>query len=289
MRIRVVIPIIVVLLSGSLVGASALQDRMERDLEGAWGVLRTEVYSNCSGIYNDNDVRQSGVHSKASRRFEAGEIVRIDKVKVKRSRVDLLLTLSEPILRGSSDGPFTLYSEASCKVQLIFEVPRQWIKTGDHRRILSEIDEKLTTFDSYETARTSPLWNGRERDPYPEDYEDTLIRHEIWKAEQLNLSIEARADEALETALRIARNVDDDPRYLKGFADGSRNLNRWSENDCERLLSVSFSSVSDHAPRDSEGAYKDGFRDGQELVFSLILARRLQGCFVVVPPPPPED
>ena len=73
--------------------ASALEDRMERDLEGAWATLRVEIYSNCSGAYNDNHVNALGVAAKADRRFEPGEVVKIDRVKVKRSRVDLLLTL----------------------------------------------------------------------------------------------------------------------------------------------------------------------------------------------------
>ena len=263
--------------------ASALEDRMERDLEGAWATLRVEVYSNCSGAYNDNDVHASGVSAKADRRFKPGEVVKIDRIKVKRSRVDLLLTLAEPILKSHSDGPFILFSESPCKVQLIFDVPRDWIKAGDHRKILSEIDQRLMTFASFEEARTSSLWNGRERDPYPADYELTLIRHEIWQAEELNLEIQARTDQALETALHAASDVSDDPEYLKGFADGVEDMKFWSEDNCERLLSATFGSISENPPRDSNRRYKPGYRDGQELMFSLILAKRLEGCYVPVP------
>jgi hypothetical protein len=259
---------------------------MERDLEGAWAALRVEVYSNCSGAYNDNHVNASGISAKAGRRFEAGEIVKIDKVKVKRSRVDLLLSLAEPVLKSYSDGPFELYTEAPCKVQLIFDVPREWIKTGDHRKILSEIDSRLMTFNSFEDARTSPLWNGRERDPYPENYERTLIQHEIWKAEERNLEIQARADDALHTALQAASGVGDDPEYLKGFADGVQDMKFWSEDDCDRLISSTFSSACDSPPKDSNRRYKNGFRDGQELIFNLIVAKRLEGCYVPVPPMP---
>ena len=266
--------------------ASALEDRMEKDLNGAWAALRVEVYSNCSGAYNDNDVNTSGVSSKADRRFDQGELVKIDKVKVKYSRVDLLISLSEPILKSRTDGPFKLYSEARCKVQLIFDVPRDWIKAKDHRKILSEIDQRLTTFPSYDAARISPLWNGRERDPYPEDYELTLIQHEIWSAEERNLEIQSRADVALETALQAASGVTDDPEYLQGFADGVQHMKFWSENNCDQLISARFSSHSDSPPRGKEKGYKQGFREGQELVFNLILAKRLQGCYVPVPPMP---
>jgi hypothetical protein len=266
--------------------ASALAKRMERDLEGAWAALRVEVYSNCSGAYNDNHANASGVSAKATRRFEAGEIVKIDKVKVKRSRVDLLLSLAEPILKSYSDGPFELYTEAPCKVQLIFDIPREWIKTGDHRKILSEIDQRLTTFGSLEAAKTSELWNGRERDPYPENYERTLIQHDIWKAEERNLEIQARADDALQTALQAADGVDDDPEYLKGFADGVQDMKSWSEDDCDRLISLTFKSACDGPPKDTNRRYKNGFRDGQELIFNLIVAKRLEGCYVPVPPMP---
>ncbi|MEN8163741.1 MAG: hypothetical protein ABFS37_06410 [Acidobacteriota bacterium] len=286
MRTSALLLLTLLLSNPSAVLASALEDRMERDLEGAWAALRVEVYSNCAGAYNDNRVHDSGVSAKADRRFEAGELVKIDRIKVKRSRVDLLLTLGEPILTSHGDGPFVLYAEAPCKVQLIFDVPRDWIKAGDHRKILGEIDQRLTTFSSYEAARTSALWNGRQRDPYPEDYELTLIQYEIWKAEERNLEIQARADQALETALQAASGVSDDPLYLKGFADGVQNMKFWSENDCDRLISATFSGHSDRPPRDRNKGYKQGYRDGQELVFNLILAKRLEGCYVPVPPMP---
>ena len=157
---------------------------------------------------------------------------------------------------------------------------------GGQRRDLSEIDQRLTTFASFEAARTSALCNGRERDPYPADYELTLIRHEIWQAEELNFEIQARADQALEMALQVTSSVSDDPEYLKGFADGVQNMRFWSENDCDRLLSANFGSISDRPPKGSNRRYKPGYRDGQELIFNLILAKRLEGCYVPVPAMP---
>lgn len=283
-------PVLVVaallVLSASTTFGSALEDRMERDLEGAWAATRVEIFSNCSGAYNDNDVHASGISAKAERRFEAGELVKIDKVKVKYSRVDLLLSLGESILKEKTEGPFILYFEAPCKVQLIFDVPRDWIKKGDHRKILSEIDQRLTTFSSYGAAKTSPLWNGRVRDPYPEGYELTLLEHEIWQAEHRNIEIQDHADQALETALQAASGVSEDPEYLKGFADGVKVMKFWSENNCDRLIAATFSGHSMNPPRDSTKKFKRGFRDGQELIFSLILAKRLEGCYVPVPPLP---
>ena len=79
---------------------------------------------------------------QGGRRFDAGELVKIDKVKVKRSRVDLLTTFSEPVLVASQDGPFELYHERECKAQLIFEVPRTVIKTGNADAVLTVIDPR---------------------------------------------------------------------------------------------------------------------------------------------------
>lgn len=282
----VVLSVVAFLASAVPVNASALKDRLERDLVGAWIVLGTEVYSNCNGTYSDNEVFSAGVSSKADLRFDPGELARVDKVKVKRSRVDLLLSLEEPILRRKQEGPFELFEEASCRIQLIFDVPRDWIKQADHRQILTTIDQSLTTFRSLGTAQDAPGWNRRVRDPLPEDYSDTLVRFEIWKAERDNLAIQTTSDQALDTAAAIAAGVRSDPAYLEGFADGTRELRYWSERDCDRLMSVSFDSVAERPGQDRDKAYKQGFRDGQELVFSLTLAQRLKGCYVPIPPMP---
>ena len=82
-----------------------------------------------------------GVTSKASRRFEPGELGKVDKVKVKRSRVDLLLTLDQPVLASRLDGPFELFDERPCKVQLIFEMPREWLSREDLETIVVASDE----------------------------------------------------------------------------------------------------------------------------------------------------
>ena len=96
-------------LAASSAIASDLEDRLERELRGAWGILEAEVYSACGGTYSDNTVGMVGVASKAGHRFEPGELVKIDKIKVKRQRVDLLLTLAVPIRTSRKDGPFELF------------------------------------------------------------------------------------------------------------------------------------------------------------------------------------
>ena len=58
-------------------------------------------------------------------RFQPGELAKLDKVDVNRSRIDLHLSLSEPMLVPWQEGPFTLYRESACKVELEIAVPRE--------------------------------------------------------------------------------------------------------------------------------------------------------------------
>ena len=102
--------VIITVFLTTAVSASDLGDLLSRELAGGWGVLEVEIYSSCGGTYSDNTVGAVGVASKASHRFEPGELVKIDKIKVKRQRVDLLLTLAVPIRTSHMDGPFELFA-----------------------------------------------------------------------------------------------------------------------------------------------------------------------------------
>ncbi len=215
-------------------------------------------------------------------------MVKIDKVKVKRSRVDLLTTFSEPVLVASQDGPFELYHERECKAQLIFEVPRAVIKTRDADAVLTTIRSALTLYSSQSAAMDSADWNGRQRRPYPEDYEQTLARHEIWKAEQTNTAVAAAIDRSITEAASAAEDIDDDPDYLAGFAAGAEKMQDLQLGGCDQLIDASFSSFKDRPPSDKKAnaKWKSGFEDGQSLVFHLYLSRELQHCFVPVPHTP---
>jgi hypothetical protein len=266
--------------------AGGLDDELDGKLRGAWAVLTHEVYSSCSGTYSDNQVGAAGVSSKASRRFEAGELVKIDKVKVKRSRVDLLTTFSESILVATQDGPFELYHERECKAQLIFEVPRAVIKSRDAAAVLAAIGSALTLYPSQSAAFDAADWNGRERDPYPEDYDLTLVRHKSWKAEQTNTAIAAGIDKATAKAAEAADDIERDAEYLDGFAAGAEELQSLDIDDCARLIDASFSSIKERPPSDKNAKWKQGFEDGQSLVFHLYLVRELRHCYVPLPPAP---
>jgi hypothetical protein len=285
-RFVVAISTVFILLVAFHAAAADLDDRLDQKLRGAWAILEHEVYSSCSGTYSDNRVGPAGVASKADRRFDAGELIKIDKVKVKRSRVDLLTTLSEPVLVATHDGPFELYNERQCKAQLIFEVPRAVIKSGDTDAVLAAIGSALTLFSSQSAAMDAADWNGRERDPYPDDYELTLARHEIWKAEQTNTAVAAGIEKATAEASEAANDIERDAEYLDGFAAGAEELQSLDIDDCARLIDASFSSFKERPPSDRNSKWKQGFEDGQSLVFHLYLVRELRHCYVPLPPAP---
>lgn len=269
--------------------AADLEGNLEARLKGAWAVTAVEVYSGCGGTYTNNSVTGGGVASRGDRRFEPGELVKVDKLSVKRSEVHLFLGLAEPVLVGRLDGPFQLFDERSCRVQLILELGRPTIAAGDSAAVLSRLAEVLEVHPSLEAARGSGRWNERQRDPYPDDYQETLARHAVWQAEQVNVAVAARSDRAFDDALRGVDRVRTEPAYLAGFAAGVEAARSWSASTCDTLVSASFGSFERQPPRErkDDRAWCQGFRDGQELTFNLLLADRLRGCFVPVPPLPP--
>lgn len=278
--------IVCALLGAPPAASSDLDDRLNETLRGAWTVLEHEVYSSCSGTYSDNRIGAAGTSSKASRRFDAGELVKIDKIKVKRARVDLLVTLAEPILVARHDGPFELFDEHPCRAQLIFEFPRSVIKGRDLETVEKTIASAVTTHPSKTEAQESADWNGREREPYPEDYQLTLLRYERWKAEQINAAVATGIERATTEAADAADEIERDADYLDGFAAGAEELEQLDIDDCDRLIDASFSSFKERPPSDKSSKWKSGFEDGQRLIFNLHLLSELRHCFVSVPPEP---
>lgn len=275
-----------VLVGAAMSSAADLDDQLDKRLRGSWATLEVEVYSSCSSTYSDNKVGAAGVASKADRRFFAGELVKIDKIKVKRARVDLLTSLEEPVLVMTKDGPFELYHERGCKAQLIFEVPRDVIKTGDVDPVLAVISSALTTHSTIGAAKESDGWNGRQRDPFPPDYDQTLALYERWKAEQINTAVMEGIEKGTAEAAEVAEDIERDADYLDGFAAGAEEMQSLDIDDCDRLIDASFSSFKDRPPSDKTAKWKRGYKDGQSLVFHLHLTRELRHCFVPVPSTP---
>lgn len=243
-------------------------------------VVQIPLVSNCDGFYNDNDVIGSRVASKARRGFDEGEMARVERIGVKRGRIDVFLDLAEGVLEEVQDGPFTLYDPRLCQIQLKVPVP-DW---SDPAAVEKRLAELLELHDSIRTAEASPGWNGRRREPFPEDYERTLAAHASWKAAQTNAAVQERMDDAVEEAARIADRVRTDSEFAQGFAAGLEKIRDLSFGDCPSLLTRSFSPSSGGGGKGPD--WKRGFEDGQRLGFHLELARRLRDCFVPVPPSP---
>lgn len=266
--------------------ASELDDRLNQRLRGAWAVLEVEVYSGCAGTYSDNEVGDAGVAAKAQRRFEAGELVKIDKVNARRQRVDLLLTLAVPLRTSRIDGPFELFDERECQVQLIVPLAREDVKMGNDTKIAAQLEELITVYPSLEDARESDSWNEREIQPLPADYEQTLQKYTAWKAEQTNAAVSDGLHRAIDDAADVADDLSDDADYLAGFGAGAEEMTSFSTTDCSSLLSASLSFYDTSPPKDKPKRWRAGWQDGQELIFNVLLAERLLACRVPVPPAP---
>lgn len=282
-------PWLVALAFQPLVAAAPAAADLEADLaarwRGSWALTRTEVWSDCGSLYTNNAVRGRLVTGKGDHRFAPGEVVRVDKLTLARARIDLLVSVDEPLRLEHQDGPFTLYDQAGCRVELRIEVPRELI-TG---RALDDLDgavaAALDRQASPDEARAAEGWNGREVEPLPADYAATLARHQAWKAAQVNVAVGAKVDDAIEQAARIAHRVDRDPEYLAGFGEGAERAQDAYFGDCDWLLASTVYAFTSSPPGGRDRAWRDGFDDGQRLVYYLELARRLRGCFVPLPPP----
>lgn len=265
------------------------EDDVERAWAGAWVVAQVETSSDCLGIYNNNEIRGRLSSSKGTRRFAEGELARVDKVNVKSDRVDLYLSVAEPVLAPRTDGPFTLYDERSCRIQFMVDVPREAIKGRRMDDVEAQLLEVVERHESETAARRSRAWNRRERDAYPPDYEETLARHAAWKAEEINRALAATRMAALDAASQVMERVTDDPPYLDGFAAGVDAQRNRSAPSCPELAGARFESGEQRPPGDRRGgspaerAFQRGFRDGQILAWSTRVARGVEGCFVPVP------
>lgn len=280
---------VVVLAMGVALSPAADMDReIQSRFLGAWVITGLETYSDCRGRYTNNRINGRLVKSRGVHRFEVGELVKVDKIDVHRSRVDVLLSVHEPLLVSHAEGPFTLYDEVDCRIELEVELPRQMVKKKDSEAVVKTLAAVLERYSRLAEAEGSSSWNQREMDSYPDDYGSTLREFEIWQAHQINESIQARIDQAEEETARAVDRVSSDPDYLEGFAVGVEEARAVSLRDCPALMAVRFlpalrPSSGDDAEARSEDRGRRGFRDGTNLVFGLELTRRLPACFVPIP------
>lgn len=263
----------------ALAHAAGLEETLNARWRGAFVVVRVPVASDCDGYYNDNDVVGNRADSKARRRFKAGELAHVERIGVRRGRVDVFLDIAEGVLREFEDGPFTLYEPETCKIQLRVPVPDRADAAGVELRL----GDLLELHESARAAEASPAWNHRQREPFPEDYDRTLAAYESYKVARTNAAIEERMDDAIEEASRITDQIRSDPEYLEGFAAGVDEVRDRYYGDCGSLLTSSFSPDT-RSGKSSD--WKRGYEDGQRLSYNLEILRKLKGCFVPVPPVP---
>lgn len=262
---------------------ASTESELNTHWRGAWTVIGVETISGCGGYYTNNEIRERRVSAKGEHRFAPGELATVYKINLKRKQVEVLVDLVEPLLAPRREGPFTLYDELPCKVELQIKFPRS-LDSGSTSQLDGLIAEILERHDSAESAERSSNWNGRLREPFPDDYEETLYEYERWRTEQVNAAVAARIEDSVEEAARLVDRLDDDPDYLAGFAEGvDRARERSFDRDCEHLLSMSLSSFVNSGSDDDGRKFRDGYREGQKLVFYLEMARRLKHCFL--PPP----
>ncbi len=288
-------------LTAILAPASALGSSLERQLEsrwrGAWILTAVDTYSDCAGTHTNNRVNNTLVSSRGRMRFRPGELAQVVKVNLKRSRLDLLLNLSEPLLVSYREGPFTLYNEARCLIELEVELPREVVSRGDLDGVDTALRPILKRHTGLDEAMQSRAWNQRKRDAYPADYDQTLAEHRVWKAEQANAAIQARIDQAMTETTRLADRVSSDADYLKGFAAGIEAMRAVDLGRCGDLMSRDFKSVAPAPARlalagfagEAATRYTNGFQDGQRLVFGLESLQRLPQCLVPVPEAPSQS
>ena len=283
---RIAIALVVLGLWPVTGSARELQTDIQSRWLGAWAVVRLDTYSDCSGMYTNNRVNGLLVRSSGASKFDTGELVRVDKIDLKRSRLDVLLSLVEPMLVAYQDGPFTLYREATCRVELEVELPRSDVKDKQAQSIDARLLELLERHPNEASARASRLCNDREREPYPEDYARTVHRHAVWRAEQDNAVVQARIDVAVEESSHAVQRVTESPAYLAGFGEGVEAARKARLDSCASMLALDLAGIRARAAEAKPGVdaeNQDGFGAGQLEAFGVELVRRLPACFVPVP------
>ena len=262
--------------AATLVGGAAaparadVEGELRAELVGRFALTRSALLSECTESYTNVEVVGGRPSGGRGVRFEAGELARVDNVKVgPLSGLDVYLSFVVPYLLSFQDGPFTLHDERHCRVQLDFEVEREVRK--DSGRAVAAIGAALELFDGEEAARQAG-WNRRETEPFPPDWEETKRAHAAWQVEERNRMVRAKSEEVLAFAAQALASMPSDAKFLAAFGAGARaRSDTWPT--CEAMLAASF-YVS------GSGEEKNGWAAGQKVAWATRLARGLQGCYL---------
>lgn len=260
--------------------ASDLEDTLSYRWEGAYVVVLLDVKSDCAGFFNDNEVRGAGVKSSARHRLDSGELGRVHSVNLKRKDFELEIELLEPRLMPRRDGPFELFDEAMCKIELEVPVDKK-ARRGGADEVDRQLGRVLQRHGSLDDAEQSDAWNRRTRAPYPADYDRTVAEHARWQAQRTNRAVQEKLDWATDAARDVGDDIEDTDEYLRGFAAGVKAARGKYYGDCSSVLATSESFYGY-----GTGKHEQGRRDGNVLITALELIDRLPRCFVDEPPPP---
>jgi hypothetical protein len=278
---------LVLALACSAATAGDLQRELAGRWRGSWVILEVGVRSDCGGMYTNNRLNGRRVTGSGAYTFGAGELAQIEKVDLHRARLDVLLTLAEPMRTSWQDGPFTLYGQTTCRVELQAELPRSVVASGDVAAVEGALSQALERHDAREEAEASRAWNVRQVEPYPRDYEETLAEHARWRAEQTNAAVRDRIGQAQAETVRVTERIESDDAYLSGFARGVERARDLAWPACEGMVRGGVEGFVARVPAgektDAQRRQDRGFEDGQRLVVSLELGRRLPVCIVSAP------
>jgi hypothetical protein len=260
-----------VLVAALPVAATAdVESDLRAELVGRYALAKGELVSECTEHFTDMKVVGGRFTGGTGVRFARGELLRIDKVSVgAMAGLDVNLTLVEPFLLSFEDGPFRVYDERRCRVQLNFEVGREVRK--DVQKSLGAVVAVLDLFDDAGAAKQAG-WNRRKVEPYPQDWEKTKREYAAWKLTQVNAAVRAKTASVLDEARRVLAYMPGDDDYLLAFAAGARaRSDSWST--CEAMLDATFYSSG------SGGKSSRGWADGQHVAWANHLAQELQECY----------
>ena len=259
---------------------AGLQDDLNARWRGAWLIVTGELYSNCNGIATNNRVFTDLISGDGQMRFAPGEMARVTKIDAKRRRVDVFLDINEPVLIEYRDGPFTLYREAACEVELLVDFGDDKSSDLGVSGIEAQFAHWFERYTQQADAEQSANWNERARDEYPIDYDQTLAEYRSWKIDQYNLNIEQRIAEADEQTVRLLGQVSGDDDFGGGLSHGiAAMVENMQSAGCDRLV-VSSPNAYDKSQEAPNDAWADGYRTGQLLAYYIESRRILSGCFV---------
>jgi hypothetical protein len=268
------------LLAGSLAGASVLDDALRQEWLGTFVLVSRPSQSNCNSLFTNNEVLPGRLLSTGVHRFEPGELGHVTKVDLKRARLDILIELIEPLLVEVTEGPFTLASHISCRIELLFPLERAAVKAGDFAKVDGALREVLERYDTEEGARSAESYNRRAVEPLPEDHEETWNAYTRWKVS----SAIDRAGAELERLQRKAR-YENDPEHAVGFAAGLRHYHSLPD-ECLAAAAATPSYYSGSVPssydKDQKRDWQQGYNDGAKVAFYTALLPRLSSCLVSI-------